>query len=149
MRQKADKFVLFCAVISVLCLIAISVVSWTVLDTHSQTQDIQEGRRISQPLFCAAMSAVIDAGRSTITGGQPKPGSPLTPLERNLRKLGYPPRQARRRMADQAAKAYSSQISEAIQAAIPATLPGATDLVRPDGTLNCRALARATGTKPQ
>jgi hypothetical protein len=118
------------------------VIATTANNNRNRVDAIQAGRREGQKATCAALSAVIDAGRTTITAGIPKPGSPLTPLERSLRRLGYPPRAQRRAMAERAARQYGLAIAVAV-----ARETGRTGLVRRDGTLNCEALARATGTK--
>jgi hypothetical protein len=129
--------------------ILITAVKWTHADVRqdrqaSVTAGIQAGRREGQKATCAALGAVIDAGRATITAGIPKPGSPLTPFERSLRRLGYPPRAQRRTVAERAARQYGLAIAVAVERET-----GRKGLVRRDGTLNCEALARATGTTKQ
>lgn len=44
MRRKTDKLIVFCTVLCILCAGVVAVVSWTVLDTKSATQQIQAER---------------------------------------------------------------------------------------------------------
>lgn len=108
----------------------------------NRTTQIQEGRRSGQQITCAANAAVIDAGRSVITGHQR--GKPATPppaaVERALRKLGYPPFAVRQQRAERAGEEYGRQIAQAIESETKVK-----GLVKPDGTLDCQRLAAATG----
>lgn len=101
------------------------------------------GRVVAIKILCGAMSAAIDAGRATITGGAL---SVTGDFERNLRALGYPPRAVRLSAARRAARAYAKQIATGVTVAVGG--PGeARGVVRPDGSLDCRRLlvvSRAT-----
>lgn len=98
-----------------------------------------EGRRVAVDVTCAAMSAVIEAGRTTITGSGRVTSEEF---ERNLRLLGYPPKSERRAAARRAADAYARSIAMNVQR--QARVKG---VVRPDGTLNCARLQVAAKTK--
>lgn len=95
--------------------------------------DIQEGRRAAVDVTCAATSAVINAGRATITGG----AESLDPeFARNLEKLGYPSKPVRERQARKAAKLYAGAIAREVERAT-----GVTGVVKEDGSLDCERLA--------
>jgi hypothetical protein len=91
----------------------------------------RDGRRQAVDITCAAVTAVIDAGRATITGGDAQLGSPE--FIANLERLGYPPKAVREKQAEQAAEAYASFISQRVE-----KLTGAQGVVNADGSLNCR-----------
>lgn len=95
---------------------------------------IDEGRTVSVQTTCAAISAVIDAGRATI---QQSGMSLPTRYERELRKLGAPSASERRVSLELAAATYARMIATRVQRST-----GRTDLVRRDGTLDCRKLQR-------
>lgn len=95
----------------------------------------REGRQLADQSTCAAISAVVDAGRATLLGGgkaQPQP------FESNLRKLGYPTLQRRRKAAELAAATYARSIATEV-----ARITGRNDLVNADGTLDCARLGKA------
>lgn len=101
---------------------------------HTQAQQ-NEDRRLAQDFSCAVASAVVDAGIATI-----KAGGTLPPeFERNLRKLGYPSAEERKVGQELAAAAYARSIATRVQAST-----GRTDLVRPDGSLDCKRLRQVT-----
>lgn len=98
-------------------------------------QDIKragEDRRAAVTTLCAATSAVIDAGRTTITNGGQLPPR----LERNLIRLGYPQPDVRRRQAQDAARLYGESIALRVQRATKAE-----GIVTVTGRLRCAALA--------
>lgn len=145
MRRKTDRWVIACTVLCLLCtIVTVVIVAPTVLDTSRTTAQIQEGRRAGQQITCAANAAVIDAGRSVITGHAPgkPPAPPPRAVERTLRKLGYPPFAVRQQRAERAGDEYGRQIARAIQRATRVK-----GLVKRDGTLDCKRLAAATGIK--
>lgn len=145
MRRKTDPLVVASAALCLLCtIVTVAVVAPTVLDTSRTTTQIQEGRRAGQQITCAANAAVIDAGRSVITGHAPgkPPATPPPAVERTLRKLGYPPFAVRQQQAERAGDEYGRQIARAIQRATRVK-----GLVKRDGTLDCERLAAATGIK--
>ena len=99
----------------------------------------REGRQTAVAITCGAISAVIEAGRATITSG-----SQVSPeFERNLRKLGYPPRSQREEAARKAARAYSVSIAQAVEEE-----SGVQGIVREDGTLNCERVQEAARAAP-
>lgn len=98
-------------------------------------QGQREGRRVAVQTTCAAISAVIDAGRATIlAAGQEQP----QPFERNLLKLGYPSLERRRTASELAAATYARSIAGRV-----AAITGSKGLVRPDGSLDCARLRKA------
>lgn len=94
-----------------------------------------EGRRIGSAVTCAAVSAVIDAGRATI-----KAGAIVRPREfaEALQELGLPSPDTRRALAAAAAQQYATAISRAV-----VEQSGVQGLVRDDGTLDCARLRAA------
>lgn len=99
----------------------------------------RQGRQIAIGITCGATSAIIAAGRATITGG----GNLPPELERNLRRLGYPPRSVREASARRAAEAYSSSIANAIE-----KQSGVKGIVRSDGSLDCDRVKVASRAQP-
>ena len=98
---------------------------------HAADQQ-REGRKIAVATTCAAISAVVDAGRNTLkAGGKAQP----QPFERNLLKLGYPSLEQRRAGTELAAATYARSISSEV-----ARVTGRKDLVNRDGSLNCGRL---------
>lgn len=106
-------------------------------DILRQQAQIVEGRRLARRVVCSAVSAVIDAGRATITGGA-APGPPA--FTHALERLGYPPLAKRRVAARQAADGYANLIATSI-----AKASGVRGLVKPDGSLDCDRFERVTG----
>lgn len=92
----------------------------------------QEGRKVGVKITCAALGAVIDAGRRTITSSTIV-GSPR--FTRNLERLGLPPAAARKAQAQLAADAYAKAIADAVR-----KRSGVKGVVNGDGTLNCSRL---------
>lgn len=118
--------------------IAIVLAAIAVRGNTSDIQRQREGRRVAVDVTCATMSAVIDAGRATITGS-----SRVSPkFERNLQRLGYPPRKQRQAAAKAAAAAYAESIARTVEREA-----GVEGLVQRDGTLNCARLRAATKTQ--
>lgn len=112
-----------------------------VLNSRDAVERQKEGRRVAVQAICGATSAVIEAGRATITGGATGVGGEF---ERNLRALGYPPRKVRQRQAMQAAEAYARTIAEGVRQAAGVNARG---LVRRDGTLDCQRLQQVARTR--
>ena len=108
-------------------------------ENTQRVMEIQDNRQRSLRVICAANSAVIDAGRATLTATV---GKPNTPFERALEKLGYPPRPARDKAARAAAIAYGRTIARSIQEE-----SGIVGIAKSDGTLDCPQLIRATTAK--
>lgn len=109
---------------------------WSQIGLSDVVERQRESRRAVDRITCAATSAVIDAGRATITGG----AESLDPeFARNLEALGYPPLKVRKEQAEQAAHAYAEAIARRVEEAT-----GATGIVNPNGTLDCRALVGLT-----
>lgn len=111
-----------------------------VLDDVQRVQEEQrEGRRAAIQVTCAATSAVIDAGRATITGG----AESLDPeFAKNLEALGYPPINVRRDQARKAARLYAKAIADKVEAAT-----GVEGVVHEkDGTLDCDLLLQLANT---
>lgn len=120
------------------------------------------GRAVALGVTCAAQSAVIDAGRAIITGGtgserqaEQAVAAARTPAQRRaaeaalerarafgrgLERLGYPSRAQREANAKAAAAAYGRTIASKIERE-----SGVKGITRPDGTLDCDALKRASG----
>lgn len=112
------------------------IITGVVLIALSRSQDAvnrqAEGRRVAGAVTCSAISAVIDAGRATIqSGGKIDPRE----FERNLEKLGLPPRDVRMERSRTAAESYARLIAQRVVE--ESKVPG---LVREDGTLDCRKL---------
>jgi hypothetical protein len=130
--------------------IAVGLSAWAVIGLDREQEEQREGRRIAVAVTCAASSAIIDAGRATLTG---QIGAPL-PQEfaRQLEKLGYPPQKVRDQQAREAARAYGSFISRRVQrAARGAEVERqiADDLVTEAGRLNCERLKVASAAGPR
>lgn len=107
-----------------------------VLGLQTKVDRQREGRAIAINVMCGGISAVIEAGRATITGSS-RSFSPE--FERNLERLGYPPRKQRTQAANAAAKAYAAAIAKSVQEE-----SGVKDLVRKDGSLDCARLRKVT-----
>ncbi len=104
-------------------------------DAQLAIDRVEAGRRIGSAITCAATSAVIDAGRTTI-----KAGAYVRPVEfaRALEQLGLPPETTRKKYAAIAADAYARNVSRAVLSG-----SGVRGVVREDGTLDCAALRKA------
>lgn len=103
----------------------------------TKTQRQQEGRAVAVNVVCGSTSAIIEAGRATITGG----GGVSPQLARNLERLGFPPKRVRDVAAKRAARLYAKSIADAVERE-----SGVRGLVRPDGSLDCFRLRRVTNT---
>lgn len=112
-----------------------------VLNSQDAVDQQKEGRKVAVAAICGATSAVIEAGRATITGGA---AGISGEFERNLRELGYPPRKIRQEQAEQAAQMYARTIAEGVRASAGKQSRG---LVRKDGTLNCQRLQQVARTR--
>jgi hypothetical protein len=111
------------------------------LSSFQSASDRQrEGRKVAIQAICGFQNATIKAGRAQLLSSAAV-GSPR--FERNLERLGYPPRAVREVAAKKAADAYSQTIIRAV-----ANSTNTTGLVQKDGTLNCRALLGASQAKP-
>lgn len=117
----------------VVVLVALAVISNAFALRYAIHADSQqaEGRRIATATNCAAISAVIDAGRATIQGGTPLPPR----LQRELERYGYPTPEERKQAARLAAAAYARSITSRVQ-----EFTGRKDLVEKDGSLDCAKL---------
>lgn len=135
-RENAYRDVWLIA-ITVLCLVAID-------RTDSKVERQREGRATANAIVCGAVSAVIDAGQATITGSSAGGGS--EEFLRNLEKLGYPPENVRKAQAEKAARAYARSIAERVEKQAGAEGEG---IVRPDGSIDCKKLARVTAATPE
>jgi hypothetical protein len=62
---------------------------------------------------------------------------------RNLERLGYPPAEVRKRNARRAADEYARAIARGVE-----RQSGVRGVVRPDGSIDCRRLARLARTVP-
>ena len=102
-------------------------------------QQVQGGRRAALRVSCATTSAVIEAGRRTLTA---QVGTRVTEFERKLIELGYPPRRVRDRQARAAARAYGEFIATRIEEAT-----GVRGLVRKDGGLDCTRFAAVANAR--
>lgn len=101
---------------------------------HNAQVEQRQGRATSLTATCATLSGVIEAGRATILGGVIiKPRE----FERNLERMGLPPRPTRKRSATSAAAAYANAIAARVE-----TATGKHGLIRKDGTLDCALLRR-------
>lgn len=110
----------------------LSVVLFTVVD--DQQKAITRGRAVSVTATCATLSGVIEAGRASILSGMViKPRD----FERNLERMGLPPRPIRKHSAATAAAAYANAIAARVEDAT-----GKPGLIRKDGTLDCALLRR-------
>jgi hypothetical protein len=117
-------------------LIISACVAWAAWSTVNLADDVNTGRRQGIGITCGATNAVIDAGRAAI--GTPTNFPPA--LERNLRQLGFPPREQREQASRRAAEQYARSIATGVvrNAKDPRK---ARDVVRPDGSLDCDRLA--------
>lgn len=126
------------AVVAIALIVIVGVsVGWYVVGREStqRATDIQESRKIATGVMCAFGSALADAGRATISGGDIQP--PV--FARNLERLGLPPKSVRVAGAKTAGAAYVTAIVAAVE-----QQTGIKGFVRKDGTLDCAKLQRAT-----
>jgi hypothetical protein len=125
--------------------LAVALAAWAVIGLNKEQKEQREGRAIAIAVTCSATSAVIDAGRATITGQIS--ASAVTPrLARSLERLGYPPKEVREREARKAAAAYGRFIARRVEAAArTAGLDGESNaLVTESGQLDCRKVGKAS-----
>lgn len=115
-------------------LIISACVAWAAYSTVQLAGDVNDGRRQGIGITCGATNAVIHAGRATIGASSRFPPQ----LERNLRELGFPPRQQRERAAEGAAQRYARSIASGV---VRNAGRDARDVVRRDGSLDCDRLA--------
>jgi hypothetical protein len=96
-------------------------------------RDQKQGRSDALGVSCAISGAVIEAGRTAISGG----ALPLKPdrLERNLRALGLPSVKVRAAGAKLAATRYARSIANAVQREVHVS-----GIVRKDGSIDCALL---------
>jgi hypothetical protein len=99
-------------------------------------QGVQSGRRVSLGATCAALNAVIEAGRGVIINAA---NSPETLFTRRLEKLGYPPPRVRTAQAKVASASYAASIVDAVQAQLGSTY---RLINQRTGTINCDRLER-------
>lgn len=114
-------------------------VLWATLISHNAQTEQREGRKVSLTATCAAISGVIEAGRTSIRGGvviRPRA------FERNLIKIGLPPFHVRVRAAEAAANAYGRAIAIRVEQATHRK-----GLARSDGTLNCARIRQVGRVK--
>lgn len=128
-------------VVVCLLVVLVAVFAAEIQDLHHRQA---EGRRTSIAVICGAMNGVIQAGRSVILAPT-DPRVPVSPLERSLERLGYPPRPVRRTQALQAASRYAAVIAQAVRESADGSGRG---VVRRDGTLNCGRLQVVAHTSP-
>lgn len=112
-----------------------------VIKSNQAVNNQRHDRAVTAGAICGAVNAVITAGRATITGG----ASGVTgEFERNLRKLGYPPRKVRRQQAKRAADLYAKSIAASVAKSTQVDL---SNLVNPNGTLDCKRLPLVANAK--
>ncbi len=123
--------VVFCALV----VISVPLAAYALVTATQAISRVEAGRKVGSAITCAATSAVIDAGRTTI-----KAGAYVRPREfaRALEDLGLPPQTTRERYAAIAADAYARNVSRAVLSG-----SGVRGVVRRDGTLDCKALREA------
>jgi hypothetical protein len=107
---------------------------------HNAVQGQIAGRHFAVGFTCAVQSAIAEGGRDVILG---QTSRPVTRFERELEKLGYPPRAQRHKAAEQAAREYVQHISARVKAQVGAN---ARNLIRPDGTIDCTRLQELANT---
>lgn len=143
-RRRRDWLVIGMGAICLICLVVTLVVSATTLRNREDLLDQKAGRAVALDVTCGAASAVIEAGRRTITGSSvardPKTGKVDQKRELALRKLGFPPLKVRERHAAEAAAEYAREIARRVE-----EQSGRRGLVRKDGALDCGRLKRAVG----
>lgn len=103
--------------------------------------NVQEGRTTGSAISCAVISAFGQAGKEVISGSANAPENALTIF---LEQHGYPPQKARRQQAVAAGDAYIKSISDAIENKVGHK---GDNLVKPDGTINCKKLAALSNLK--
>jgi hypothetical protein len=122
-------------ILAVLFVVQFGLGSWALILT-SRTEDlvhqIQDQRRQGAGINCGISSAIIEAGRATITNGGTLPPK----LERFLERHGFPPAPVRERQAAMTARRYAQSISTAVARSVG---PG-SGVIRPNGSIDCARL---------
>lgn len=101
---------------------------------------IQDQRRDATKVTCAALGAVIDAGRNVISGNSTRE----TPFMHFLERHGYPPPRIRRAQANAQAAGYAETIITRVEHAIGRRR--AVRIITPDGSIDCAAFVRFVGS---
>lgn len=124
-------------------LIAITLAIWSVsvsagkVDRAQSQIDVQvQGRRVALEVLCGGISGVEEAGQRILTGTLPPPAPPPSST----------PTAVEKKIRDEYAEAYSRVISDRVIAQAGAT---AKNVLRPNGTIDCDALKRASSTAAQ
>jgi hypothetical protein len=127
-------------------LIAIGVAFYAVLGVESKQTRVNEGRAVSVDVICGysngLATAVGGAFRSPFLGSQT---AQQRRYQRNLEKLGGPSYKERRLAAEKAARVFAAELSRSVAAEAGVVI---AEVVRDDGTLDCDAMRRVTGTVP-
>lgn len=140
LRRRADIVRDFWLILATALMVVALVKSQDAVTRSQNALQAQvEGRRIGQLVTCSSISAVIDAGRATITGSN-SIGPPR--LERSLEALGLPPQRVRERQAQLGARLYAQSIAQKVE-----TASGVRGIVKKDGSLNCALLRRLTAIR--
>jgi hypothetical protein len=139
-RRQRDGLIIGMGTLALICTFVTIAMAYTTLHNRSQLLDQAKGRRVAIGVTCGATSAIIEAGRSIITGESQ--GALPKSAEKALRALGFPPRKQRRHQALLAAKAYAKSISDAIE-----KQSGVKGIVRRNGSLNCDLYQRIAKTQ--
>lgn len=140
LRRRADVVRDFWLILATgLMVLALVHSQQAVTRSQNALQAQVEGRRIGQLITCASISAVIDAGRATITGSN-QIGPPR--FERSLEALGLPRREVREQQAQTGARLYAQSIARKVE-----TASGVRGIVKKDGSLNCALLRRLTAIR--
>lgn len=127
-------------ILAVTNIVAIALVLSLLDDTRDLAAQQQQGRATAISALCASVSAVVNSGRQTIQAGTVIQSKRF---ERNLVRLGYPDEEARKSAAMVAARAYGQQIAQAVE-----DESHVKGVARPDGSLDCEKLKRASGATP-
>jgi hypothetical protein len=134
--SRGSKLLLaICALVGVvMCALVVAVVVLATQLNAVQTEQ-QKGRKLAIGVTCAAVSAISNQGRRTISNAMPLPPG----VEALLEAHGFPSFEARRAQAQIAGAEYVQGISAAIEQQVGQVGDG---LVNRDGTLNCDRLTR-------
>lgn len=124
-------------------LVALGLAVWAVagtqrdvINTRQLAESQREGRAVAIDILCGFGNGVEAAGKATLT-------APIEPPEfrRSLERLGLPPAEAREQQQQQAAQAYARSISESVANQVGRGI--ADDVIKRDGSLDCRVLRKA------
>lgn len=146
--KRISKVVIGSMVVLALTLLAFGAASLYFQNVqNNNVENIKQGRKTSLNATCAALSAISEAGRKTISSSGATPISVKAEIF-----LGLPPLtpDQRKALAQQQGNAYVTGISDKIDAAVGGKR--GDGLVNKDGTLNCVRLAQiarigATGVR--